>query len=116
MQQAYLNLFHQGDAHSVEVWEENRLVGGLYGVAIGRVFFGESMFSRRNNASKIALLNLCKKLIAWGYELIDCQVYSEHLKSLGADEIPRSEFSQLLTEFCSNQSSADSWQIESNRS
>lgn len=114
MQQAYLNLFHQGDAHSVEVWEENRLVGGLYGVAIGRVFFGESMFSRRNNASKIALLNLCKKLIAWGYELIDCQVYSEHLKSLGADEIPRSEFSQLLSEFCSTQSSADSWQIESN--
>jgi leucyl/phenylalanyl-tRNA--protein transferase len=115
MQQAYLNLFRQGDAHSVEVWEEEKLVGGLYGVAIGRLFFGESMFSSRNNASKIALLNLCEKLMAWGYELIDCQVYSEHLKSLGAEEIKRSEFSQLLIEYCSTQPHADSWQKESGK-
>lgn len=113
MQQAYLNLFHRGDAHSVEVWEQEKLVGGLYGVAIGRVFFGESMFSHRNNASKIALLNLCEKLLAWGYGLIDCQVYSDHLKSLGAEEIKRSKFSQLLIEYCSTQPHANSWQKES---
>ncbi len=115
MKQAYLELFNQGDAHSVEVWEENSLVGGLYGIAIGKLFFGESMFSRRSNASKIALVNLCEKLIAWGYELIDCQVYSEHLISLGAEEIPRSEFSELLAEFCFTKPSANSWQKESSR-
>jgi leucyl/phenylalanyl-tRNA--protein transferase len=115
MHQAYMELFHQGDAHSVEVWEDDKLVGGLYGVAIGRVFFGESMFSRRNNASKIALLNLCEKLVKWGYELIDCQVYSEHLSSLGAQEIPRSEFSKLLSEHCSSYPHSNSWRTESSR-
>lgn len=115
MHQAYIELFHQGDAHSVEVWEEDKLVGGLYGVAIGRVFFGESMFSRRNNASKIALLNLCEKLVKWGYELIDCQVYSEHLSSLGAQEIPRYEFSKLLSELCSSDPYSNSWRTESSR-
>lgn len=116
MKQAYLELFSQGAAHSVEVWEENRLVGGLYGVAIGKLFFGESMFSSRSNASKIALFYLCAKLTAWGYELIDCQIYSEHLTSLGAEEIPRSEFGKLLAEFCSTKPSADSWQNESSSS
>ena len=116
MHRAYLELFHHGDAHSVEVWDEGKLVGGLYGVAIGRVFFGESMFSRRDNASKIALLNLCEKLIAWDYELIDCQIYTEHLSSLGAQEIPRSEFSKLLGAFCSTKPNANSWQTARSRS
>jgi leucyl/phenylalanyl-tRNA--protein transferase len=109
MQQAYLNLFRQGNAHSVEVWEKNRLIGGLYGVAMGKVFFGESMFSNRSNGSKIALLFLCERLIEWGYELIDCQVYSEHLKSLGAEEIPRPEFCKLLDKFCSTKPDPLSW-------
>jgi leucyl/phenylalanyl-tRNA--protein transferase len=112
MKQAYLNLFGQGAAHSVEVWDEKTLVGGLYGIGIGKVFFGESMFSIRSNASKIALLSLCEKLIAWNYELIDCQVYSEHMISLGAEEIPRSQFCNILEELCSAKSSADSWQID----
>jgi leucyl/phenylalanyl-tRNA--protein transferase len=109
MQQAYLNLFKQGDAHSVEVWEQSRLIGGLYGVAVGKVYFGESMFSSRSNASKIALLFLCEKLTEWGYELIDCQVYSEHLISLGAEEIPRSEFCKLLETFCPAKPDSESW-------
>jgi leucyl/phenylalanyl-tRNA--protein transferase len=114
MQQAYLELFRHGDAHSVEVWEDDNLIGGLYGVTIGKVFFGESMFSSRSNASKIALLHLCENLIAWDYELIDCQVYSEHLSSLGAEEIPRSQFSELLSELCSLKPNTVAWKIESN--
>lgn len=92
MQAAYLDLHRYGYAHSVEVRMQKKLVGGIYGVAIGSVFFGESMFSRRSNASKIALAWLSKQLSAWGYKLIDCQVYSEHLARLGAALIPRAEF------------------------
>ncbi len=110
MRQAYLNLFRQGYAHSVEVWEGVLLVGGLYGVALGRVFFGESMFSLSNNASKMALAALCERLIAWNYGLIDCQVYSEHLGSLGAEEIPRSDFCNLITSLCNAEPAAESWQ------
>ncbi len=109
MKQAYLELFRQGNAHSVEVWDENKLVGGLYGVAIGKVFFGESMFSIRSNASKIALLFLCEKLIDWGYDLIDCQVYSEHMISLGAEEIARVDFCSMLARLCHIEPSAESW-------
>jgi len=113
MKHAYHALFKLGHAHSVEVWEEDNLVGGMYGVAIGQVFFGESMFSRRNNASKMALAHLCEKLITWGYGLIDCQVYSDHLTTLGAEEIPRQEFCSLLQKLCYTEPSADSWQKES---
>ncbi len=83
-------------AHSVEVWEQDTLVGGLYGVAIGRVFFGESMFSLRNNASKVALVHLVQRLQTWGYQLIDCQVYTRYLTSMGAEEISRQYFNSLL--------------------
>ena len=114
MQQAYLNLYHQQYAHSVEVWDGEDLVGGLYGVAIGSVFFGESMFSRRSDASKIALVFLSRQLLTWGYRLIDCQVYSEHLASLGAEEIDRSAFCQLLQKWCKTEPDSGSWSIGDN--
>jgi leucyl/phenylalanyl-tRNA--protein transferase len=93
MVQAYIQLHHQGYAHSIEVYENGQLVGGLYGVAIGKVFFGESMFSCASNASKVALVHLLKNT---DYQLIDCQVENSHLKSLGAFNIERSAFMQQL--------------------
>jgi leucyl/phenylalanyl-tRNA--protein transferase len=93
---AYTRLHHMGIAHSVESWHEGELVGGLYGVALGRVFFGESMFSRAADASKVALVKLVERLEANGYRVIDCQQATAHLASLGAREIPRKEFSKLL--------------------
>ena len=96
MQQAYCELHQLGVAHSVEVWQQEQLVGGLYGLAIGRVFFGESMFSHASNASKVGFIRLVEQLQRWGYALIDCQVDSEHLQSLGATTIPRAEFIDLL--------------------
>ena len=93
MVQAYIQLHHQGHAHSIEVYENDHLAGGLYGVAIGKVFFGESMFSCASNASKVALVYLLKNT---GYQLIDCQVENPHLKSLGAFNIERSAFVQQL--------------------
>ncbi|MBL4582111.1 MAG: leucyl/phenylalanyl-tRNA--protein transferase [Gammaproteobacteria bacterium] len=98
MQTAYTQLFDAGHAHSVEVWRDGELIGGLYGVALGQLFFGESMFSFQSNASKIALVNLVKQLRQWNYKLIDCQVSSEHLESLGAVELSREEFRQQLHE------------------
>jgi len=96
MKHAYLTLHADGHAHSVEVWINGELAGGLYGVAIGKVFFGESMFSRQRDASKIAFIGLVEQLRNWGYALIDCQVTNSHLLSLGAYEIPRSTFLQHL--------------------
>jgi leucyl/phenylalanyl-tRNA---protein transferase len=96
MEQAYCRLHTLGYAHSVECWNEGALAGGLYGVALGRVFFGESMFSRQTDASKVALFHLVNTLRSKGYEMIDCQVTTHHLQSLGAREIPRQEFLKLL--------------------
>lgn len=96
MQAAYSNLHDLGYAHSVEVWDGAELVGGLYGVALGTVFFGESMFSRVSNASKLAFIRLVPELAAAGYRLIDCQVATGHLGSLGARCISRSAFLQQL--------------------
>ncbi len=96
MEKAYVGLYGLGVAHSVECWHEDRLVGGLYGLALGSVFFGESMFSTRTDASKVALAELMAKLCQWNFTLVDCQVSSDHLLSLGAVEIPRNEFSQRL--------------------
>lgn len=93
---AYSELHRLGYAHSVETWVDDELVGGLYGVAMGKVFFGESMFSRVSNASKIAFAHLVEQLAEWGFVLIDCQVKTTHLASLGAREIPRSVFGQIL--------------------
>jgi leucyl/phenylalanyl-tRNA--protein transferase len=102
MLEAYVTLHQQGVAHSVEVWSGDTLVGGLYGIALGRVFFGESMFARQANASKVGFITLAQHLQRWGFELIDCQVSSAHLNSLGASEMPRPEFAsalQQLTDF-----------------
>ena len=96
MVSAYCALHAMGIAHSVETWVEGDLVGGLYGIALGKVFFGESMFSRRTDASKIAFVHLVLQLKRWGFSMIDCQVRTEHLASLGATEIPRSEFASIL--------------------
>jgi len=95
---AYCALHEIGYAHSVEVWIGGRLAGGLYGVAIGRMFYGESMFSHASNASKIALAHLARQLERWQFEMIDCQMNTAHLASLGAREIPRSEFIARLQE------------------
>ena len=97
MQQAYLALFNAGYAHSIEVWQNNNLVGGLYGVVLGKVFFGESMFSAVSNTSKLALVSLCQHLENLKFNLIDCQVESTHLVSLGAEQIPRSKFLSYLS-------------------
>jgi leucyl/phenylalanyl-tRNA--protein transferase len=96
MKRAYSRLSRLGFAHSVETWEGSQLVGGLYGVALGRVFYGESMFSRRSDASKVALVCLARQLERWEFPLIDCQMSTEHLASLGAREIPRRQFLRIL--------------------
>jgi leucyl/phenylalanyl-tRNA--protein transferase len=93
MKSAYIQLYNLGYAHSVEVWENDVLVGGLYGVQINHVFCGESMFTRVSNASKVALIYLCQN---YNFKLIDCQVYTSHLKSMGADFISLEEYRELL--------------------
>ena len=97
MQEAYLNLHREGVAHSIEVWRDKELVGGLYGVKTGNVFCGESMFSTAANASKTALIWLCKHK---HYSLIDCQFHTEHLESMGAEYISREEYMRVLAESC----------------
>lgn len=96
MKNAYGKLHLKGYVQSYEVWEEDELVGGLYGVDLGHIFCGESMFSLKSNASKFALIKLVEQLKAKNYRLIDCQVYTKHLASLGAEEIPRSDFLEIV--------------------
>ncbi len=96
MRIAYCRLHQRGHAHSVEAWQAGELVGGLYGVALGGVFFGESMFSRVSDASKVAFVHLVRQLERWGFGLVDCQVHTGHLARLGARPIPRTEFMQRL--------------------
>lgn len=98
MQHAYIRLHERGIAHSVEVWRQGVLVGGLYGLAMGRLFFGESMFSRETDASKVGFVQLVERLRDWGFEMIDCQMHTQHLASFGARPIPRSEFKRLLAQ------------------
>ncbi|MFM1774631.1 MAG: hypothetical protein RJA53_241 [Bacteroidota bacterium] len=99
VEKAY-NILHQlGVAHSAEAWKDGKLVGGLYGIKMGKLFFGESMFSNQSNASKFAFINYVKQLEAEGIVLIDCQVYTEHLESLGAQMIDRDLFKQLLYKY-----------------
>lgn len=100
MVEAYLRLHELGHAHSVEVWEGGELAGGLYGVKLGRVFFGESMFHLRSYASKAALVFLAEQLRAQGVELVDCQQATPHMLRLGAEEIPRREFLSLVRRLC----------------
>ena len=96
MEQAYIRLYEMGHAYSAECWQANQLVGGLYGVRVGQVFCGESMFSLKSNASKFAFINMVQTLMAEGVTLIDCQVYTDHLASLGARLIARDKFVQYL--------------------
>ncbi len=96
MIKAYIELHNQGVAHSAEAWEGDRLVGGLYGIALGRMFAGESMFTKASNASKVAFVMLIRRLRDWGFAMIDCQVTSLHMLSVGAKEVPRSEFLNRL--------------------
>lgn len=113
MMSAYHRLHELGHAHSIEAWQGAELVGGLYGIALGKVFFGESMFSRVTDASKVALSFLVSRLREWGFQLIDCQIYSEHLISLGAEEISRQQFVDHLDNFCTMPGQeASSWRCE----
>jgi leucyl/phenylalanyl-tRNA--protein transferase len=99
MIESYTELHQRGYGHSVEVWQNDTLVGGLYGLALGQVFFGESMFSHADDASKVGFAHLVRQLLRWDFQLIDCQVANPHLFSLGAEEIPREEFRELLVNF-----------------
>jgi leucyl/phenylalanyl-tRNA--protein transferase len=96
MIEAYCRLFELGFAHSAEAWQDGELAGGLYGVSLGGCFFGESMFTRRTDASKVAFVTLVRQLAAWNFDFIDCQVYTDHLASLGATQWPRCRFLEAL--------------------
>lgn len=109
MLQAYRRLHRLGHAHSVEAWQDGRLVGGLYGVAVGRVFFGESMFSRVSEASKVAFVHFVGTLATWGYRLIDCQMETAHLNRFGARNLPRGQFVELLQRWCPLAPAPGSW-------
>lgn len=97
MKDAYIKLHQLGFAHSVEAWLDGKLVGGIYGISLGKCFFGESMFTLAPNASKAAFITLVNILRGLGYMIIDCQVYTAHLESLGAEEIPRNEFIEIIS-------------------
>lgn len=109
MLDAYCNLHELGYAHSVETWMDGKLAGAIYGVAIGRMFYGESMFHRVTDASKIALVHLMRRLETQGFGMMDCQMKTEHLASLGAREIPRTEFSRRLEELVNSPQEACKW-------
>lgn len=107
---AYVELHTQGITHSVEVWQGQQLVGGIYGMALGKVFFGESMFSRAVDASKIALVALCRQLQQWSFGMLDCQVTNPHLLSMGAMEIPRAEFEFRIAQLLAQSATSGKWQ------
>lgn len=109
---AYTTLARLGYAHSIEVWEGDALVGGLYGVALGRIFFGESMFSRRSDASKVGLVHLVRQLRRWGVPLVDCQMSTGHLASLGARNVSRGEFGAVLSRHVHTPSPPSPWRLD----
>jgi len=110
---AYTALHERGIAHSAEAWHDERLVGGVYGLALGSAFFGESMFSRETDASKVALATLVRLLPAWGYRFMDCQAHTGHLASLGAREWPRESYLRALGEALREPGRPGSWRLES---
>ena len=114
MMEAYTQLYREGHAHSVEVWQDGTLAGGLYGIAIGRVFFGESMFSRVRDASKVGLVGLVRILTEKRFVVIDCQLPSDHLFSLGARSIPRSRFITQLGQAVDKVDTPGLWDVELN--
>ncbi|MBM3779663.1 MAG: leucyl/phenylalanyl-tRNA--protein transferase [Acidimicrobiia bacterium] len=109
---AYVRLHGAGFAHSVESWADGRLAGGLYGVVIGRMFFGESMFARASDASKVALAHLVGQLAEWGFELVDCQMSTPHLATLGAREMPRHEFLRHVSRLTSQPGPPVPWRFD----
>lgn len=111
MKNAYIRLHEAGYAHSAEAWLDGELVGGLYGVALGKVFFGESMFHHVTNASKVALYYLVEKLQSWNFKIIDAQVYTNHLESLGGELIPRRQYMQILEEARGIEDVRGSWEF-----
>ncbi|MGH7147059.1 MAG: leucyl/phenylalanyl-tRNA--protein transferase [Nitrospiraceae bacterium] len=112
MLEAYQRLHELGYAHSVETWQEGQLVGGLYGVALGGVFFAESMFARVSDASKVALVSLVRQLQTWGFRLMDCQQSSPHVMALGAESIPRRDFLDYLTAALALPDRRGHWQFD----
>ncbi len=116
MMRAYIRLHELGVAHSAEAWHNGRLVGGLYGVALGRVFFGESMFYLAPDASKIAFVTLVQQLVRWGFALVDCQIASSHLARFGARPIPRVLFLNHLRKLCATLRSPVRWRMDDYRS
>ena len=112
MRHAYGQLHAAGYAHSVEAWQEDQLVGGLYGVALGRVFFGESMFARVADASKVAFAHLVRQLARWRFGLIDCQVYTGHLASLGAEPLARAAFVEELDQLADRNPAPLEWRLD----
>ncbi len=116
MEQAYAELHRKGIAHSFETWQDNQLVGGLYGIAIGKVFFGESMFSIVTDSSKVAFAHSVECLQHWGYELIDCQVETNHLANFGAKNISRKQFSDRLKNLIHQRVLPSAWQHPENPS
>ncbi len=110
MKNAYIRLHEDGYAHSAEAWLDGELVGGLYGVALGKTFFGESMFHHVTNASKVALYHLVEKLNIWGFHIIDAQVYTNHLESLGGEMIPRRQYIQILEKALLIEDNTGSWE------
>ena len=112
MVEAYTRLHDLGHAHSVEAWKGDALVGGLYGVGIGRLFAGESMFNTANNASKVALVALVRQLHRWGFGLIDSQVHTDTLQRMGAVEVPRSDYLSLLPPLVSEVHMAHRWTFD----
>jgi len=113
MKNAYIRLHEAGYAHSAETWLNGELVGGLYGVALGKAFFGESMFHHVTNASKVALYYLVQKLSDWNFGIIDAQVYTNHLESLGGEMIPRSQYMLILEQALKEEDLVGSWEIRS---
>ncbi len=114
MQTAYIQLHLGGFAHSIETWQDNQLVGGLYGVSLGRCFFGESMFTRASNASKTALAVMVQKLIDWNFHFIDCQFQTKHLSRFGAREISRRKYLRLLEHALEHPSKPGPWNFSPN--
>ena len=112
MMRAYRNMHAAGHAHSVECWFEGKLAGGLYGVSIGRIFFGESMFTRVTDASKVAFVALTRQLERWNFPLIDCQIHTSHLESLGASLMPRPQFTQLLQQEYRHRDESPTWTLD----
>ena len=112
MTEAYCRLHHMGFAHSVECWQNDELAGGLYGISLGGVFFGESMFSLRANSSKVALASLVRTLQDWDFDLIDCQLKTQHFMQFGAREIPGAEFQKLLSKSLSRPTRIGKWQLD----